>query len=259
MDIEIYYFYNNKYIAEDHLVDQHNCILTVLQHLQESTKVGRCVVREHKEAFPTNEDERKFLNELSEFSLRHHVALAQIFGSRKHGFSYLPPQFLLVYSAGRLVEVFPCRVGDSEISVLDFLGRLERGEAWTTISYRGGKKTKHEELIGKILGNSNNLETGLTFYGKNVHVSRDFGELGVIDLIFIDKNNRYLLIEVKVKPVEIDKAIGQILKHRELFAKQNFVGKEMVRVGIACPFIPAQAQTVCEPTGIECFEIAKSK
>jgi hypothetical protein len=259
MDIEIYYFYNNQYIGEGQWVERHNCILAVLQHLQKVTRVCRCVVREHKEAFPTKENERKFLNELSEFSLRHHVALAQIFGSRKHGFSYLPPQFLPVYSAGRLVEVFPCRVGDTEIGLLDFLGRLKRGEAWNTISYRAGKKTKHEELIGRILSNSNNLEIGLTLHGKNVHVSQNFGELGFIDLIFTDKNNRYLLVEVKVKPGEIDKAIGQILKYRELFARQNFVEKERVRVGIACPFIPPQAKVICEGAGIESFELEKSK
>ncbi len=257
MKIEICYFFNVESGGPDS-APRHEEILSVLERLHATAKISRYKAQLQKEAFPTREDERKFLEELAEFSLRHHVALAQIFGSRKHGFSYLPSQFLLVYSDSRLVEVFPCRVGDAEVSVLDFLGRQERGEAWTSGSYRVGKKSKHEELIQRILKSPDNLETGLALQKKSLHVSQGFGEVGIIDLVFLDKNGAYLLVEVKVKPDEIDKAIGQVLRHRDLFAKQNFIEKEKLRVGIACPFIPVQARTICEEAGIERFEIPNS-
>jgi len=257
MQLVIRYFYNREHSDQDRWAAQHKSIQAALRRLQETARIHEYGVQEHKEAFPTGEDEREFFKQLADFSLRHHVALAQIFGSRKHGFSYLPPQFLLVYSAGQLAEVFPCRVGNTEISILDFLARLEKGEAWTSTSYRVGKKSKHEEMIERILDNPATLEAGLTLHGKSVHVSQGFGEVGIIDLVFLDKSGTYLLVEVKVKPDEIDKAIGQVLRHRDLFARQNFLERNKLRIGIACPFIPVQARAICEAAGIEAFELSK--
>ena len=254
MTPEIHYFYGDQYVGPDRAGD-HEKVLTALERLRATRKISQHKVQHHKERFPTKEDERKFLRELADFSLRHHVSLRQVFGSRRHGFCYLPPQFLLVYAEGKLAEVFPCRVGGTEIGILDYLGRLERGEAWTTSSYRVGKLTRHEQLIEEIVSNADILEAGLRLFGRSVQVSQEFGERRIVDLVFTDIGGRYLLLEVKVKTDEIDKAIGQILRHREIFAKQNFVEKSELRVGIACPIIPAQAQAICEATGIESFEL----
>jgi len=76
-----------------------------------------------------------------------------------------------------------------------------------------------------------------------------------LNLVFIGGDGTYLLVEVKVKPEEIDKAIGQILRHRSLFASQNFLQPEKIRTAIACPFIPSQSRKICEEVQIQCFEI----
>jgi hypothetical protein len=38
--------------------------------------------------------------------------------------------------------------------------------------------------------------------GSNVHVSREFGEVGYVDLMFADRDGTSLLAEVKIKPEE---------------------------------------------------------
>jgi hypothetical protein len=61
-------------------------------------------------------------------------------------------------------------------------------------------------------------------------VSQDLGEERFIDLLFEDRDGRPLLVEVKCGPAELDKAIGQILRHRYLFAQQNGIAKDRIRV-----------------------------
>jgi hypothetical protein len=86
-------------------------------------------------------------------------------------------------------------------------------------------------------------------------VTRGFGERGLIDAVFQKVDGGYLLVEVKGKPEELDKAVGQILRHRTLFVAQNGLEEERVEVAIACPFIPAEAQEVCQSIGIRCLEL----
>jgi hypothetical protein len=79
-----------------------------------------------------------------------------------------------------------------------------------------------EEAQGEILAGPDLLEPGLTFRSQNVQVSQDFGELGFIDLMFEDADGRTLLVKVKVKADELDKAFSQILRQRHFFAQQNW-------------------------------------
>ena len=67
-----------------------------------------------------------------------------------------------------------------------------------------------------------------------------------------------MLVEVKVGPNELDKAIGQIMRHRNLFARQNQVDQTSIRMGIACPSIPAHYRSICAEVGITSFEIPES-
>ncbi len=122
-------------------------------------------------------------------------------------------------------------------------------------SAAGMEGKKHAALIAQILANPDSLESGLVFRAKNVQISRDFGELGFVDLVFEDRMGRSLLVEVKVGPDELDKAAGQILRYRQLFGQQNSIPKASVRVGIACPYVPQQFHSICKECGIRCFEV----
>jgi hypothetical protein len=190
--------------------------------------------------------------------MRHKVELAKVFGSRKHGFSYIPSQFLLVSEGDELQEAFPHRISDRLVEPLEFLESIERGEPWTNRSGKGMEGKKHKALVAQLLAVPDILEPGLSFRGQNVQVSLDFGELGYIDLVFEDREGRTLLVEVKVGVDELDKAFGQILRHRHFFARQNHVEDASIRVGIACPFIPPFRRELCQQHGITCFEIPMS-
>jgi RecB family endonuclease NucS len=163
---------------------------------------------------------------------------------------------MFVYEESELREVFPCEIEGTHVDVLGFLERVVRGEAWTVHgAVRRRERGKHKELVDHIVKNPDVLEPGLRLYDSNVHVSHEFGEVGYVDLVFIGRDGTYLLVEVKVKPEEIDKAIGQILRHRLLFASQNFLQPEKIRIAIACPVVPSQSRKICEGVQIQCFEI----
>ena len=140
----------------------------------------------------------------------------------------------------------------------DFLEHLAKGEAWTPQRRRtDAGHGRHREIVSALVANPAKLEPGLTLVGSEVAVSADFAERGSIDLVFKDRRGSYLLVEVKVRANEIDKAIGQVMRHRALFASQNFLDPPVVRVAVACPDVPGQSRRVCEATGITCFVLSQ--
>jgi hypothetical protein len=56
------------------------------------------------------------------------------------------------------------------------------------------------------------------FRGKEAAVSSTSGEGGSIDLLFLDGSGRFVIVEVKLKPEELDKAVGQLRRHARLTA-----------------------------------------
>ena len=253
--MELQYFYNQKFVQDSQLSEKHKKILLFLGDLKLLSKISDFEEFETGNTFKEESVRKEFLNNLRDFGIRHHVRLGRIFGSRKYGFSYLPPQFLLVKEGDNLKEVFPCEINGIEKGIIEFLEAIKQNRPWTNHNVPAARKTKHELIAEKIIQHPDVLEKDLRFDGRNVQVSQDFGELGYIDLIFKDRDNKYLLVEVKVKPDEIDKATGQILRHKNLFIKQNSIPSESIRLAIACPYIPKHQKEVCEEVGIECFEV----
>jgi hypothetical protein len=209
--------------------------------------------------YPTYQAQRSLIEKLNlrEFAMRRKVSLGRVFGSRRSHFSWLPPQVLLVYVEEKLAEVFPCRIGDQEIDPLEFLECTISGKPWTSRSGGGMEGKTHKLLVARILQDSGLIETGLAFQGRDVQVSQD-GEVGYVDLVFQTADDRSLLVEVKVGADELAKAIGQILWHRQLFATQNNIARDRVRVAICCQYLPSHFKAVCAQNGIECFEILPS-
>ena len=234
---------------------RHHEILDLLSRLRAEDRISEYAIQETEVAFPRKEPETALLNRLREFASRHKVGLARPFGSRRYGFCYLPEQFLLVSEGDRLKEVFPCEIGGDQIEPLEYLKRIASGQPWTVSAGKGMEGRKHKVLIDRMVHDPNMLEPGLVLCGQNVQVSHDFGELGFVDLVFRDAGGRSLLVEVKVGPNELDKSIGQIMRHRNLFARQNQVNETSIRMGNACPSIPAHYGSICAEVGITCFEI----
>jgi len=254
--VRIQYYYRKKSLQATEEIHRHQGVCDSLGALKAKGHIADFKIQETDTAFPNSEIQRKLFEQLRDFATRHKVGLSRIFGSNRAGFWYMPAQFILVLKENTLAEVFPCRIGDEEVGIAEYLERLDSGKPWTTRSSGGMEGKKHKALITQILNNSDVLETGLAIQGRNVQVSRDFGELGYVDLVFTDRSSRTLLVEVKVGPEELDKAVGQILRHRYLFASQNGLQEPAVRVGIACPYVPAQYRSICESNGISWFELA---
>jgi len=255
--VHIQYYHREKLLQANDEVKRHQEVCDSLVALKANGRIADFKIQETDTAFPNPEIQGKLFEQLRDFATRHKVGLSRIFGSNRAGFWFLPAQFLLVLKENTLAEVFPCRIGDEEVGIAEYLERLDSGKPWTTRSGGGMEGKKHKALIAQILNNSDLLEAGLAVQGKNVQVSRDFGELGYVDLVFNDRSGRTLLVEVKVGPDELDKALGQILRHRYLFASQNGMQESAVRVGIACPYVPIQYQSICESNGISWFELAQ--
>lgn len=254
--ITLAYYHSDEPLADTVRRCQHEAICGHLGKLKDAGLILGYSIQEQSQAFPTKEARQKVLCRLRDFSMRHHVGLGKIFGSNRYGFSYLPSSFLFVTEGEELREVFPCDISGTQFDAQEFLESLLQGEPWNRQLVPEKKQTNHETLIQRIVDNPNILEPGLTLAGRTVHLSRDFGEVGYVDLIFEDKEGLHLLVEVKVKSDEIDKAIGQVRRYRELYAKQNFVSLDKLRLGIACPSIPELSRATCQEIGIECFEIA---
>jgi hypothetical protein len=98
------------------------------------------------------------------------------------------------------------------------------------------------------------VESGLILKGQGVQISQD-GEVGFIDLLFADHTGQSLLVEVTVEGDVLAKAVGQILSHRQLYAKQNGLLKSSIRVAICCQYVSPQFRVVCEDQGIQWFEL----
>lgn len=256
--MKITYHYDSELLDKPDWRDRHERALQLLHDLSASGKLAEFTAHEHRVAFQTAGDRQQLMTTLRDFSLRHHVGLAHVFGSQRRSFWYLPPQFILVFDEGGLSEVFPCRIGREEVDVLVFLSKAAKGEPWTIRAVASKAGTPHKSLVSQLVRNPDKIEKGLRLEGTNIQVSRDFGELGYIDLVFRDAQGRYLLMELKVKPEELDKAIGQIARHRHLFATQNRIDKANIRAGIASRFIPFQYRAICRELGIEYFELASA-
>lgn len=256
--MRVVYYYRRTLLDTPEGAARHQQTCNLLSQLRAEGRITKCVTQDADAGFPTEEARHQLFNQLRDFAGRHKVGLADVFGSNRRSFWYLPPQFLLVFEGDALREVFPCRIGDEEVEPLEYLEQVAAGRPWTIRSIKGMEGKKHTALVAQILVKPDILEAGLVLQGRNVQVSRNFGELGFVDLVFNDRDGRPLLVEVKVGPEELDKAIGQILRHRQLFAQQNRLEDGTVRVGIACPYIPPQYRSICERVGITCFEIPSS-
>ncbi len=250
----IHYHYDERYIDKENYKTSHEKILGILNQLKAKGKISDFKVVEHQQAFHTEQEKKAFLEKLADFSLIHHVGLARIFGSRKYGFSYLPIQFLVVYEDSNIREVFPCKIGQDQVEIMEFLEALDTGKSWTK-AVPSKKEGVHEKIVEAIVNNPGLIEADLTFVNRDVQVGTSISNLGFVDVAFKDTKDSYLLVEVKTQSSEVDEAIGKILRHRKLFANQNNLEEKRIRAGIVCPYFSESHKEICQEIGIELFEV----
>lgn len=97
----------------------------------------------------------------------------------------------------------------------------------------------------------------MTFRGAEVAVSSTSGEGGSIDLLFLDSAGLFLIVEVKVKQEELDKAVGQLPRHARLYAETFHIEASRLRLAVACPdILPTRIAEFAE-IGIVCFPLPR--
>jgi hypothetical protein len=213
---------------------------------------------EHAEAFPTQTDESAVLKRLREFATVKKIGLGRRFGSNKNHFGWFPSHALLVMVGSELRNVFPCELENRYVEPEDFLASLLKHEPWAVGGVERRKRVKrHDRLADHLAANPNWLEPGLTFRGAEIPVSSISGEGGSIDLLFLDSAGRFLIVEVKVKQEELDKAVGQLRRHARLYVETFHIEAARLRLAVACPdILPARIAEFAE-IGITCFPLPR--
>jgi RecB family endonuclease NucS len=243
--------------VSSHRALSHTSVLQLLAAACEARKFSGWENREHPNVLPQNDRDRALLDACRDFAMRRHVRLR--LGSANNPYGWFPPQLLIVRDDNHIEAIVPCEIEGKQITPEEFLSAVPSGEAWSTVTARRrNEKGPHRRLVDSILADSSCLEPGLVLTGQNAWVADQSGETGYIDLVFRDARGSYLLIEVKVTPSEIDKGIGQLLKQGLMFAQQNFLGMEHIRLALACPEIPPVRRLACGRAGVECFQLPQS-
>ncbi|WP_198291668.1 endonuclease NucS domain-containing protein, partial [Pseudomonas asplenii] len=80
-------------------------------------------------------------------------------------------------------------------------------------------------LRDNLLGELTVLESGLKFVEKEKYLPSQIGTRGFIDILAIDSNGRYVLIELKRSDSSARQALHEILKYVE-GVKENLAVKE---------------------------------
>ncbi len=233
------YYFRKERLGDDGGERAHARIVGVLPEAKAGGLLSDFRVIEHAEAFPTQADELALLDRLREFAMVKKIGLGRRFGSNGTHFGWFPARALLVSVGGELRNVFPCELENRYVEPEDFLESLLKREPWAVGGVERRKRVKrHDRLADHLAANPDVLEPGLTLRGKEILVSSTSGEGGSIDLLFLDGAGRFLIVEVKVKPEELDKAVGQLRRHARLYVETFHSEPARPRLAVACPYIP---------------------
>lgn len=250
------YYFRPERLSDDGAERIHRQIVGDLSKAAEAGLLGGFKVWGHREAFATEAEERAVLTRLRQFATIKKVGLGRCFGSNKYHFSWFPGRALLVSVGNELRNVFPCETENGYVEPEAFLESLLKGEPWTLGGVdRRKRERRHDRVADYIAANPDLLEPGLTLRGKEVPVASLSGEGGSIDLLFTDSAGQFLIVEVKMKPEELDKAAGQLKRHARLYIESFHSERTMLRLGVACPYIPPSRIGEFAEMGITCFSL----
>ena len=250
------YYFRKERLSDDGGERAHARIVEALPKAKAGGLLNDFRVMEHAEAFPTQVEELAVLEGLRKFSMVKRIGLGRRFGSNKTHFGWFPARALLVSVGGELRNVFPCELENRYVEPEDFLESLLTGEPWAVGGVERRKRVKrHDRLADHVAANPDLLEPGLILRGKEIPVSSTSGEGGAIDLLFLDRAGRFLIVEVKVKPEELDKAVGQLRRHARLYVETFQIEAARLRLAVACFYIPPSRIAEFAEIGITCFSL----
>ncbi len=140
------------------------------------------------------------------------------------------------------IYVFPCKVGERYYSALDGISFLSN-----SLPNLGELQGEMEEsLISLLKADPEKLEHGLIFRS-----SEDSLSTGKTDLVLVDSNSRFLLVEVEREAT--DSTVGQVLRLAAGF-ESDHGGAEKVRCAIVCFRINDNVLAAANRAGIEVWK-----
>jgi hypothetical protein len=153
---------------------------------------------------------------------------------------------LLARVARNVAYVFPCLLGETYYNVQVGLEHLVKN--LPIIEPLTGEM--EDDIKERILESFVSYEKGLILKGQEI----DTGA-GLVDIIFLDKNKKHVLVEVEREAS--DAALGQILRLCAGYQKKFDIAQNLVRGIIACSRIHEFAKDAAKRAGIEIWLIGQ--
>jgi len=167
-------------------------------------------------------------------------------GTKKLNLNNTP--ILLVRNESGPLYVFPCKIGEIYYDVMSGIKFLHNNLP-NLIDLPAGTE---ESIVSVIRDRPELLEQGLSFVSSEMETSRGRG-----DLLFKDKNQRLLLVEVEREAN--DQAVGQILRLGAGYESLHGLEPGTIRTAIVCIRINENVLAAANRAGIEVCKIDPSK
>lgn len=210
-------------------------------------------------SFPKNSDyneqyEEYYLNKIALAANHSRVKVSKLFKTNSGNNKI--DNFILIYRDDSPIAVYPHIVEENEETVIDGLkGILEFGfekkkvqEDIEEISEE--YKFTESDLQKLVASNPNLIEDGLILKGIEVPVKN-----GLIDLVFMDEKDIYLICELKLDFT--DQVVGQILRYANTFLDEFNVAK--IRKAIITLERSEERIKACGNAGIEVYILNMEK
>lgn len=200
------------------------------------------------------EYEEYYLNEIAMAANHSRVKISKLFKTNSGNNKI--DNFLLIYRDDSPIGVYPHIVDENEETVIEGLKQIlefgfEKKKVQEDIEEISEEyKFTESDLQKFVASNPNLLEDGLTLKGIEVPVKN-----GLIDLVFMDENDVYLICELKLDFT--DQVIGQILRYANTFLDEFKV--EKVRKAIITLERSEERIKACKNAGIEVYILNMEK
>jgi hypothetical protein len=200
------------------------------------------------------EYEELYLNKIAMAANHSRVKISKLFKTNSGNNKI--DNFILIYRDASPIAVYPHIVEENEKSVIDGLKQIvelgfEKKKVQEDIEEISEEYKFTESDLQKLVAtNPNLIEDGLILKGIEVPVKN-----GLIDLVFMDENDVFLICELKLDFT--DQLIGQILRYANTFLDE--FNAEKIRKAIITLERSEERIKACENAGIEVYILNMEK
>jgi hypothetical protein len=155
---------------------------------------------------------------------------------------------LLLYKEEIPVNVFPHLLGMTYYKIDDFLGTILKYGPADYIYIKGILEDPLQKILSEF---PSILEEGITFIDLNVEL-----ENGEADLLFKDKNGKYMIVELETFARDV--SVTQVCRFASDFPKKFPDGKDP-RKAIVCLDFTKNILKACKGAGVELYKVEIKK